>query len=232
MYRSDSNELLKIVPKNYVEALYNSYTFTFVREKCPRCHVYNTPFREYAITHETANYGNILSVFTRCSSCGETYIATFRLNESSICEADRISLLPINFVKVEFNNAITNLSKGFTIIYNQSHQAEQSGLDQIAGMGYRKAIEFLIKDFAIYNNPDKKDSIKSMPLSQCIKNYIDNHMIKSLAEKTAWLGNDETHYIRKHTDRDITDLKKFIEATAYFISMSLIAADAETVSPQ
>ena len=35
----------------------------------------------------------------------------------------------------------------FLTIYNQSLSAEDNNLDQIAGIGYRKALEFLIKDY-------------------------------------------------------------------------------------
>lgn len=102
-------------------------------------------------------------------------------------------------------------------------------LDQIAGIGYRKSLEFLAKDFAIKYNPDDEDKIKNMPLSNCIKTYIDDPRIKNLAEKSIWLGNDETHYVRKHEDRDISDMKQFIDALVYFISMILITEDAESI---
>ena len=71
----------------------------------------------------------------------------------------------------------------------------------------------------------------SMPLSNCIKTYIDSQYIKTLAEKAAWIGNDETHYVRKHDDRNVGDLKKFIAAAIHFISMMIIYEDAETITP-
>ena len=50
-----------------------------------------------------------------------------------------------------------------------------------------------------------------------------------LAEKSEWIGNDEAHYIKLQDDRDINDMKKFIDALVYFIAMSLIVDDAETM---
>ena len=64
------------------------------------------------------------------------------------------------------------------------------------------------------------------------KDYIDNPQIKVLAERSAWLENDEAHYVRKHIDRDIVDMKRFIMATVYFISMILISEDAESINPR
>lgn len=69
-------------------------------------------------------------------------------------------------------------------------------------------------------------------LSPCIKKYIDNPQIKTLVERSAWIGNDEAHYIRKQTDRDVNDMKAFIKATVYFIGMVLITEDAESMEPK
>ena len=102
-------------------------------------------------------------------------------------------------------------------------------MDHIAGIGYRKALEFLVKDYAIKSNPDDEQDISTSPLGSCIKNYIDNEKIRSLAQKSAWIGNDEAHYIRKHEDRDVNDLKKFIKAIVYYISMELTVADADSI---
>ena len=55
-------------------------------------------------------------------------------------------------------------------------------MDEISGLGYRKSLEFLIKDFAIYNNPEKEEQIKSTWMMKCLKEYIDNEKIKTLAE--------------------------------------------------
>src|ERR1043166_3097052 len=45
----------------------------------------------------------------------------------------------------------------FIKTYLQSLVAESNGLDEIAGMGYRKAIEYLVKDWAIQNKPEDKE---------------------------------------------------------------------------
>lgn len=52
----------------------------------------------------------------------------------------------------------------------------------------------------------------NLPLGIKIRNYIDNEQIRTLAEKSAWLGNDATHIINNHPDRSVIDIKKFIKA--------------------
>ena len=39
----------------------------------------------------------------------------------------------------------------FIDVYNQSLEAEIKGLDEIAGMGFRKSLEILVKDFVSLN---------------------------------------------------------------------------------
>ena len=64
-----------------------------------------------------------------------------------------------------------------------------------------------------------------MPLSQAIDKF-NNPKIIALAKASTWLGNDETHYLKKYADKDVNDMKKFIQALAYFISSELEADEA------
>jgi hypothetical protein len=121
-----------------------------------------------------------------------------------------------------FNPEISEVSPNFVEIYNQSSLAEQTGLSLISGIGYRKALEFLIKDYLIFLVPDDEEDIKKMPLNQCI-NKMENHDIKEIAKRATWIGNDEAHYTRKWEDKDINDLKKLIDVTMFFISMTISA---------
>lgn len=50
-------------------------------------------------------------------------------------------------------------------------------------------------------------------------NKIYNSSINELVRRATWLGNDETHYIRKWEDRDIHDLKNLIDLTCQYITM-------------
>ena len=101
----------------------------------------------------------------------------------------------------------------------------------LAGMGYRKALEFLIKDYLIKNNPDTEEGIKKKMLSTCIEEHIVNDKIKMLAKKTNWLGNDETHFLRRYGDKDETveKIKKFIEAILYYLEMESVLDEADSI---
>ena len=100
-------------------------------------------------------------------------------------------------------------------------------MNQIAGVGYRKAAEFLIKDYVISKNPSDEEHIKSIMLGQVIAEYLNDFpKIQALAKSVSWIGNDETHYVRRHDDKDIQDLKKFILSAAQFIAADYDADEA------
>lgn len=133
---------------------------------------------------------------------------------------------PIPNSLTSFSDKLSELSPKFVNIYHQAEEAENAGLSELCGIGYRKALEFLIKDYAISQHPDKKAEIESSFLSKCINDYIDNSKIKTLAKASSWIGNDETHYIRKHAIYNLQDLKRFINATVAYIEYELTFAEA------
>ena len=125
---------------------------------------------------------------------------------------------PLSYSKV-FSEIITSISPSFSAIYNQAYHAEQANLDQICGVGYRKALEFLIKDYLISKEKDEKvvENIKNKFLNNCIQEDVQNENIKNVAKRAVWLGNDETHYTRKWADKDVSHLKQLIELTIRWI---------------
>lgn len=94
--------------------------------------------------------------------------------------------------------------------------AEKNGHKEICGPGYRRALEFLIKDYLISLNPAISEEIKKLWLGKAIEK-IDSPKIKICAERAAWLGNDETHYVRKWEDKDIDNLKDLIDLAVMWI---------------
>ena len=202
--------------------------------ECPLCHRAIQPVELNTTPYKSNDNQTMLAVTYLCKACSRpfiTYHSLYKDTKTGGLYGKLIIIGPSQFQRMIFEPKIIRLSPSFDEIYNQAYAAETTGLDQIAGMGYRKALEFLVKDYCIRFHPDEAESIIVMQLSPIIKKYIDDPRIKTLAERTAWLGNDETHYVRKHTDRDINDLKDLIKATVYYIGIALIAEDADTITP-
>lgn len=127
--------------------------------------------------------------------------------------------LPIN---------ISNAFPDFTDIYNQAIMAEQYKLTKISGIGYRKALEFLIKDFIIRKDPQSEENIKNKFLGKVIsEDLTDLPRVQQLAKAANWISTDEVHYEQRFSDGDIEAMKRFIKSAATFISATLDADDAE-----
>lgn len=172
---------------------------------------------------------NFLYVTWLCPNCSKVFLSTFDFNKPQPFGENPQNVYPTIPEERIFDDNINNISKNFVTIYNQSKAAEQYGLSEICGIGYRKSLEFLIKDYCIYKKPNDAEKIKSAQLGQIIEKYIDAEKIKRLAKVSAWLGNDETHYVKKFEDKDINDLKKFLDATIHFISYDLLSEEAEEI---
>ena len=112
------------------------------------------------------------------------------------------STAPKHARKTKFSAEIERVSPQFVEIYNQAMAAEGASLDQLVGMGLRKALEFLVKDFAISSaaTEDEKKGITKNPLGRCIEDHIKDAAVRAAAKRATWLVNDETHYERRCAD--------------------------------
>lgn len=203
---------------------------------CPVCkysicvdEVVAYPFRDNARTL------NIAELYI-CPKCSQPFIAQYRCrrSENGILlpkhDTDLEYVAPSPHQKRVFDPEIKALSPSFVDIFNESAAAEAQGLKNIVGGGYRKSIEFLVKDYCIHKHPEDSDRIKEADLSHCIRTWIDSERIKTLASRAVWIGNDETHYVRKQPDLDIEDMKRFIRALLGFISSELAYEEASEIS--
>lgn len=171
--------------------------------------------------------GFLLSSFS-CANCGQR-TQFFLLNPpqdigSEAIRAARLFQFPKPSSQGPFEAGIADVSPSFVEIHSQAQEAEGLGLNTLVGIGYRKAIEFLIKDYLIEASPDKREAIEKATLGQCISNYVSDPKVKACAERATWLGNDETHYVRTWLDRDLQDLKILIKLTQYWISSEVLTS--------
>lgn len=187
-------------------------TISVMPDKCPICHQGITPkyingFLDY----------DILYLGFNCikNNCSRYFITQYYRDFRNDYHIDRdIISSPNADIHPE---VISTISPNFVTIYGQAQIAQESGLSQICGMGFRKAFEFLVKDYLVTKNPTREDEIKSKFLGVCISEMIENTKIKDIASRAAWLGNDETHYVRIWAGLDVESLKQLIKLTTYWI---------------
>ena len=186
---------------------------------CPMCNSVTQiePLNNWLIQKDDENAE--LFSFYFCSKCEKFFIGHYEVLYYQT--TNLISFSPKkSYNTKDFPKLIKELSPDFCEIYNQAYIAQQQGLTKISGIGYRKALEFLVKDYVIFLNPNESVNIKSLNLSSCISKYIESSQIKSLATAATWIGNDETHYIKKNLDYNIEDMLVFIVRSSSSHSIS------------
>lgn len=204
-------------------------------QACRRCPLCLTSFNGEYITaafppKETLNW---LYVTHYCASCERVFLGVY-LEEDSVRSRKTykaMRCIPRSDLEKNWPTEISENFPGFISIYNEALQAELQKLTQVCGMAYRKALEFLVKDYLIKFTDNSEENVNKMSLGQCIKS-IDNPKIRTVASRSAWLGNDHSHYHPKFEEYDLSDLKKLIEAVAYWISVEVITQNAEEIQPR
>jgi hypothetical protein len=192
-----------------------------IPDQCPLCGCTITPLILLPIAVETEKnaFECVANLF--CQHCSKPFQAVYSLNGPA-----PISVAPKSIPARSFDLHIETLSPGFIKTYNQAYAAEALGLDELSGMGYRKSLEYLIKDYLISRDQDSAVSIRSEALGSCINNRINDERMKAPAKGAVWLGNDFTHYERRYEECDVEQLKRYIDATVYWILMEITSDEA------
>lgn len=224
---------------NNAPVLESSKTLTFKVDavsKCPLCHAsyYPHPIYTFGVTDSTEKYYDSYNIFALyfCPNCQDAFLSKYFIYDYKSGYGNTAShrwSAPESLATPDVNKYVKALSPNFCKMYHQAHHAEIANLPELAGMGYRCALEFLIKDYLLHTTPgmsqDEQMQTKNLPLSRAI-NTLNNEHIKALALGIAWLGNDSAHYISKHPDRDLQDLKNFFNAVLQYIVTELTVEDA------
>lgn len=188
-------------------------------DECPLCH------RSMSI--DAIRFAQIsddcLEGIYQCANleCHNLFIAMFIENRNTGYFYFKMAY-PFRPVEKPVDPKLYEISTEFVETYQQAWRAKQEDMNKIAGPGFRRALEFLVKDYAVRDQPeDKKTQILEKPMAKCIRDHIHEDGIKTIAERATWLGNDETHYLRKWDDKDINDLIDLIDSVSNWIVIHL-----------
>ena len=158
-------------------------------EQCPHCHRNIAPIKLQGYTVLSD-----LVITYRCpkSECQQIFIGYFKGTHRLISgQGGPKNLSTYEYThtsfgahqEVGFDEIIQNISPSFPEIYTQASAAEEMNLTQICGMGYRKALEFLIKDYLISLDPNKEEEI--IVYVESALEYEEEFALKSEADKKA-----------------------------------------------
>jgi len=200
-------------------------------DSCPFCHkkISPLPMGNYLCNISVEDSKYLQRIF-RCpnNECGMVFTALYELGFDTNIGYLFEKLEPTRPYEPPISEIIKDKFPAFYKIYKEANVVDALGLSEVSGMVFRKSLEFLVKEFAkdgLENLDNKKEmlnEIDRMSLASCIKKYITDPNTKSMAERTAWLGNDETHYLRKWPEKDINDLKVLLKLTINSIENQLL----------
>ncbi|GIP63322.1 hypothetical protein J32TS6_18770 [Virgibacillus pantothenticus] len=174
----------------------------------------------------------LVSIILECVVCKETFFAKYNIvtdrqkfdHFGKPLKTEIIEVFPHKAASNNLPADIKDIYPDFYEIYIQALEAESHNLNHITGMSYRKSLEFLVKQYLIDRYPEEEDNIREELLGKSIKR-IEYPMIQNLAKATSWLGNDETHFTKKHPDYDVSDIKKFIVSLCHLIVAEHVAEE-------
>lgn len=203
-------------------------------DECPICHhaLQPTILNSRYVMDDPNGESLLCYLYTAffCPKCRGVFMGKFsesldlRFGPNSVY-LGQYSLFPTVPDYDRFSDKITDLSATFVQTYEQAQYAESSGLNQICGIGYRKALEYLVKDYLCHKVPADENAIKTEALGRSL-HRIEDSRIQALAQRATWIGNDETHYVKKHEDLDVMTMKVFINAMVHFIDSDLALEQA------
>lgn len=201
-------------------------------EECPRCHfavqpkIINACYVDEGLSDSFCH----LYITFYCPKCHRIFLTDYHQTAmgSYYQYTGEYIQAPVTPNYEKFTPQISALSPMFVATYTQAQQAEASGLSEICGIGYRKALEYLVKDYLCHVDPEHEKDIKKDSLGRNIKRINDTR-IKILAERSSWIGNDETHYVRKHENLSVDNMKKFIVTMVRYVDSELTFEAASVI---
>ena len=180
-----------------------------IQNHCPFCGAYNEPIKIADMNNiKNDTPLKIISIIFKTTCC-ERYFSSFYIyNQIPLGSTRILSTYPTidtEPLQPEFNI----ISENFVKIYNQARTASKLGNFELACIGYRTSIEFLLKDFLINVRKQDKKTISPTSLADIIS-YFEEKEISVSADVVRIFGNDKTHYIAKY-DFDIKQVELYLE---------------------
>lgn len=162
--------------------------------------------------HQVMNFnGNLLfCARVKCTSCSKNFFFICESNKEHTYASFSCIYPSISASKYE-NESLANISERFINIYNQALRAEFNGDIELAATGFRSALEVLIKDYAINELGESKETVADKTLFTAIKEYLKQDDLISTADVIRILGNDYTHYERRYPQHDFDLLKGYMD---------------------
>lgn len=174
---------------------------------CPHCGVStDSGYYTKQLIPLGGNQGDFWTLAQKCTNCNLLFIAMYHRKDGN---NTFLGSFP-QYKETELPDDIQNCSPRFCDLYYQAQSCRRSGSLDLAAMGYRSALECLIKDFAINELHENTDTVSKKTLADSIITYLDGEELIASADVVRILGNDYTHFQRKFPEYDIELLEDYL----------------------
>lgn len=222
------------IPTDFNDDSNVEISYSDIPNICPNCGMTISPITVSATSKDNNVRLAIIAVLLKCPN--KECELFFMKNYQQLDKGTRTKLIDdMKFPDVitDIPEDIKNIFPNFYSIYQQTIKAHNVGLHDVAGMGLRKSLEFLIKDFVKMLNKNNTEIINKIDnptttLNYVIKTYLSDFTdIQSLATNSAWFGNDSTHYSKRFPEKDFDDNIQLLQYIVFLIQTKLATNIAE-----
>jgi hypothetical protein len=193
----------------YFSAISKTLTIQ-IPQSCPLCGIGNNPTTNEVGRLEIQE-GYVFTLHHRCPACKKYHMT----NQEYLNQDDKTTMVLIypNKVVSDIDRLFIDHAPRFVEFYSEAIEAEKMGLENIAGTGYRSAIECLIKDYALAFELDTKEYLSDpkFTFNNAIDRYVkDDDLLKSALHFIRIVGNGYTHW-NKSTSISLSQLKNYVD---------------------
>lgn len=193
----------------YFSAISKTLTIQ-IPQSCPLCGIGNNPTTNEVGRLEIQE-GYVFTLHHRCPACKKYHMT----NQEYLKQDDKTTMILVypNKVVIDIDDLFIEHAPRFVEFYSEAIEAEKMGLENIAGTGYRSAIECLIKDYALAFELDTKEYLSDPKLTfnNAIDRYVKNDdLLKGALHFIRTVGNGYTHW-NKSTSISLPQLKNYVD---------------------
>lgn len=193
----------------YFSAISKTLTIQ-IPQSCPLCGIGNNPTTNEVGRLEIQE-GYVFTLHHRCPACKKYHMT----NQEYLNQDDKTTMILVypNKIVIDIDDLFIEHAPRFVEFYSEAIEAEKMGLENIAGTGYRSAIECLIKDYALAFELDTKEYLSDPKLTfnNAIDRYVKNDdLLKGALHFIRTVGNDYTHW-NKSTSISLPELKNYVD---------------------
>jgi len=172
--------------------------------RCPHCGILMdaVPVKFSRLPYERDK--EAVTVAFQCVDCENIFLTIYTTDRGRarfagivpVCKDDKL------------HDGLVKISPDFARIHRQSYRAEMRGDSWLAIIGYRTAMEILIKDYAIKVDGAAPEEIKKLSLYSAIGRYMKDELFIS-ADVVRLVGNSNVHFNNELADISFDEFKYY-----------------------